>query len=377
METQDHGMPGNGRSQRCSPQAVGVDSAAGHAAAAGHEFIHRLDLGGRACGLGSGRVLLAVSGGADSTAMLRGLASLGPRRPATLMAAHLDHGLRTPHSRQDAEWLQSLTGEIGIPFHVERRDVAAEADASRCGIEETARRLRYQFLEATAVKLQCATIAVAHTRDDQAETVLHHLLRGTGLSGLAGIPRRRQLDSGVTIVRPLLDVSRCDVLEYLKSIGQPFREDVSNHDCRFTRNRIRRRLLPLLRDEFNPQVEQALLRLAHQAADVQDVLLPLSQQLLDACLLEPLGLATQPPAAASGRDNRQVCRLDCTVLREQPRHLVRECFRRLWYAMDWPRQKMGFDEWEHLADLGSQSGAWCLPGGVRAERRDAVLRLER
>jgi len=351
-----------------------ADASPGQAGAEACVFTDRLDLGCRDCGLGTGPVLMAVSGGADSTAMLRGLAALRSSRPVTLIAAHLDHGLRTPHSRQDAEWLQSLTREIGIPLHVERRDVAAEADRSRRGIEETARRLRYEFLEATALKLRCTTIAVAHTCDDQAETVLHHLVRGTGLSGLAGIPRRRQLDSGITIVRPLLDVSRPQVIDYLQSLGQPFREDHSNQDSRYTRNRIRRRLLPLLRDEFNPQVDQALLRLAQQAADVQDVLSPLSQQLLDESLLEPTGCVA--PGSPDG-DGQQVCRLDCSVLRDQPRHLVRECFRRLWSAMGWPRQKMGFDEWEQLADLGGPCGPRCLPGGVRVEFRDGVLRLER
>ena len=320
-------------------------------------------------------MLLAVSGGADSTAMLRGLARLSASLQVKIYAAHLDHGLRMPQSRLDAEWLQDLAHAQGIELEVERRDVAAAAAACRSGVEETARRLRYQFLESAALKFECSAVVLAHTRDDQAETILHHILRGTGLSGLIGIPRRRRLDSGITILRPMLEVSRRGVLDYLDSIHQTFREDESNQDLRYTRNRIRQKLMPALRDEFNPQVEQALLRLSRQASEVQAVLAPLSQKLLAQSLLEPEPGSTEQPKPTE-IDGKQLCRMDVSVLSDQPRHLVRECFRRLWQQMDWPLQKMGFDEWDHLVNCVGQAGVVCLPGGVRGECRDGVLRLE-
>src|SRR5205823_11908216 len=133
-------------------------------------------------------------------------------------------------------------------------DVAAVAQGSGRGIEETARDERYRFLEVTAVAIGCRAIATAHTADDQAETILHHVLRGTGLAGLRGIPRARELASGITLIRPLLDLERSVVLDYLAKIGQDFRDDASNRDEAYTRNRIRHQLLPLLAREYNPHI---------------------------------------------------------------------------------------------------------------------------
>ncbi len=194
------------------------------------------------------RVTCAVSGGADSMALLRCLLALREPLGLTVEAAHFNHLLRGEASDGDEAFVRDRCRAWGVPLRVGRGDAAAAAKAKGCSLETAARELRYAFLlEASGL------IATAHQADDNAETVLMNLLRGAGARGLAGIPPRRD-----RIVRPLLCVTRADVLRYLRETGTPWREDASNavDDCR--RNRIRHHVLPLLRAE-NPGVSRAIL----------------------------------------------------------------------------------------------------------------------
>jgi tRNA(Ile)-lysidine synthase len=243
-----------------------------------------------------------------------------------------------------------------------RADVPALAIAAGLGIEETARDERYAFLERAARDAGCGLIALAHTADDQAETILHHVLRGTGLAGLRGMPPRRRLDSGILVVRPLLETQRPLVLDYLHTIGQNFREDVSNRDEAYTRNRIRHSLLPLLARDYNPEVRTALRRLGRQAGDVQDAFESIAAELLERVL-----------ESASAVE----CRLKWQPLSGTPRHLVREMLALLWRRQDWPRQGMGFDQWEELARVALDGGAATLPGRIDARRDGRWLVIRR
>ena len=306
------------------------------------------------------KILVAVSGGADSMALLRGLMQLRGDLELALHVGHLDHQLRGAASREDADWLDRVCRELDVPLTICRIDVALLAQQTGKGIEETAREARYAFLEKAALESGSGVIALAHTADDQAETILHHILRGTGLSGLRGIPRERELNSGIRLVRPLLDVERFDVLDYLSQVGQDFREDESNRDEAFTRNRIRRRLLPLLADEFNPQIRQALLRLGRQAGEAQEAFDTLAGALLDRAL-----------ESSSANE----CRLKWQPFHGVPRHLVRETLSLLWRRVSWPRQKMGFDQWNELAGLILNGGAATLPAGIDARREGRWLVL--
>lgn len=325
-------------------------------------FLSLLRAGTAECHLGGRRVLLAVSGGADSVAMLRGLLALRNELALDLYAAHLNHNLRGAASAADAHWLTQLCRRLEIPLTVGSKHVADIAEGRQKGIEETARLVRYEFLTDEAQRLGCTHIAVAHTADDQAETILHHILRGTGVDGLCGIPRSRSLEQGPVLVRPLLGIKRDQVVEYLAEIRADFCSDASNVDERFTRSRIRGSLLPVLRERFNPQVDEALRRLGRQADEIRRLLDQLSARLLAECIEDK---------------QRDVCRLNCEVLAHQPRHLVRECFKRLWKELDWPRQQMGFAEWDRLAGLALSDGAATLPGKVEARRRGKLLMLRR
>ncbi len=204
------------------------------------------------------RVAVAVSGGPDSVALLYALRQLAPALEISLSMAHLNHQLRGAESAEDERFVAELAARLGLRLHQTSVDTAAEARLRRENLEQVGRKTRYQWFTQLRENGFTDKIAVGHTRSDQAETVLFRLLRGSGSSGLAGI--RPVLQSGV--VRPLIGVGRDEVLRYLRSGGQPWREDSSNQNTEFDRNRIRVKLMPLLEKEWNPNIEATLARMA-------------------------------------------------------------------------------------------------------------------
>ncbi|HTI49473.1 MAG TPA: tRNA lysidine(34) synthetase TilS, partial [Planctomycetaceae bacterium] len=317
------------------------------------DFRHLLSLAAERLGFSGRFVLVGVSGGADSVALLRGLVELRASLGVRVRAAHLNHRLRGAASAADAEWVERLCHSLEVPVTIGSADVAIVSANTGRGLEEVARDERYRFLEKTARESGCPYIAVAHTADDQAETILHHILRGTGLAGLSGMPETRVLEGKAQLVRPLLTLRRIDVLTWLQHLGQDFREDESNSDEAFTRNRLRRRLLPDLVRDFNPQLIDALCRLGQQAAETQSVVAACADELLDRAL-------------ESATPNE--CRLKWQPLADRPRHLVREVLTRLWRRQGWPRQRMSFEQWDKLAGIVVEGGAGDFPQGVHARR---------
>ena len=205
--------------------------------------------------------MVALSGGADSVALLDALVALRARRGLRLVAAHLDHGLR-PESADDARFCEELCARLGVSIRIGHADVRARAERERGGIEEAARRERYAFLRRVRREEGAFAIATAHNRDDQAETLLLRLLRGSGRVGLGAISARRR-----GIVRPLLTVSREEVLAHLEERGLSWREDPTNADPRYFRNRVRHELLPYLETRFNPRIKETLAQTATILAD--------------------------------------------------------------------------------------------------------------
>jgi len=211
-------------------------------------------------------IVVAVSGGADSTALLDAVSSLRARRGFRVVAAHLDHGLRT-ESREDARFCRELCRRLRVPLRVARADVRERAREDGRGLEAAARRERYEFLERVRDEEGAEVVAVAHTRDDQAETLLLRLLRGAGRVGLAAMrPRRGR------IVRPLLEVSRAEVVAYLEARGLAWREDATNADPVHLRNRVRHELLPYLEARFQPRIRETLARTAALLSDEASLL---------------------------------------------------------------------------------------------------------
>ena len=220
-------------------------------------------------------VVVAVSGGPDSVALLLALADLARSDfAATLSVAHLHHGLREGKADADARFVADLSERLGLPLQAGHTDVPAEAKREGLGFEEAARNARRAFLADAARRAGARKVALGHTADDRAETVLFNIVRGTGVEGLASLGPRAPLapDEGIEIIRPLIEVSRAEVLAFLQSRGERWREDETNADTRYARNRLRHEVLPLLREAINPKADEALGRLADQAAEAADVL---------------------------------------------------------------------------------------------------------
>lgn len=322
-------------------------------------------------------VVVAVSGGTDSVALLRGLAVLASGASCRLAVAHFNHRLRAD-AAADAEFVAELAGRLGLPCEIGEADTAAAARAAGDGIEAAARSERYRFLQSAAERIGARYVATAHTADDQAETILHRIVRGTGVGGLAGMPRVRKLSDAVTLIRPMLGLHRDEVLAYLAHLGQPFREDPTNASHAYTRNRIRHGLLPLLKSEYNQDVVAALLRLGIAARDTQHVVRGLVIDLLESAVVftQPSPLAGEGRVRGTGRAT-----VDCNFLIGEERHVVRELFVAIWRRQEWPRQAMTFAHWDRLAEMAGPGPSAAIkqtfPGEIAAERNGGILALEK
>lgn len=218
-------------------------------------------------------LLLAVSGGPDSMAMLHLMASLVPLLQLNLHAAYIDHGLRPEESPQEWQLVQTSCGRLGVSSTRIQVDARAEASLHRLSLEHAARELRYQTLERLQIELSCQWLALAHTADDQVEELLLRILRGGSRRALAGM----RLCSG-TRIRPLLQVQKNELLAYLDAHGYGYCHDSSNDDLSFLRNRIRHHLLPLLEQEYDAGVRSALLKCADTFAADEELLAHLQEQ---------------------------------------------------------------------------------------------------
>jgi len=210
-------------------------------------------------------VIVAVSGGADLITLLLALNSIAEEFSLRLRVAHLNHGLRGEESDGDEEFVQRLANKLGLPFHRKRVNVRRQASERQENLEATAREERYRFLTNLAKRYKCRAVATGHTLDDQAETVLHHLVRSSGIDGLVGIAPVWEF-AGIKVIRPLLDVTRRELRGFLRAIGFEHRTDTTNLDVSLTRNYIRHEILPRL-ERINPRVREALGRFAEIARE--------------------------------------------------------------------------------------------------------------
>jgi tRNA(Ile)-lysidine synthase len=219
------------------------------------------------------RVGVAVSGGADSVALVLLLFELREELGVVLIVLHFNHKLRGRASDADEQFVAKLSARLGSDLHAHRADVARLATNSKRNLEDAARRARYEWFSQIAKEKHLTHVTTAHTADDQAETVLAHIFRGTGLTGLAGIHPQ----AGI-ITRPLLSFRRAELRAYLRQRRQKWREDDTNRDTTRTRARIRRNLIPLLENQFQPAVVEHLAALAERARENECLLATLSEQ---------------------------------------------------------------------------------------------------
>ena len=213
------------------------------------------------------RIIVALSGGADSVCLLVVLNELKDELGISLKAVHVHHGLRGLEADRDSEYARELSRSLGVPFSCTHVDAAGYAKEHKMSVEEAGRHLRYEIFEKERMEFCGNKIAVAHHADDQAETILYHLFRGTGLKGLGGIRPMRD-----RIVRPLLSVSKEEILAYLKEKGISYCEDSTNSHTDYARNRIRGFLLPNIREQINPRASENILHAGEMAAKANEYL---------------------------------------------------------------------------------------------------------
>lgn len=306
------------------------------------------------------RLVVAVSGGADSVALLDALAETGDYR---LVVAHVHHGLRAA-ADEDARFVEKLAAERHLAFELARVDVPALARQWGVGEEEAARQARYAALIEIALRHHASAVAVAHHAGDQVETVLHRVARGTHWRGLAGMRPSRDLAPNLKLIRPLLWARREEIEEYLRSRGLSWRNDHTNESTDYTRNFIRHKVLPLLREGVNPQTDEAILRLAEAAREVNEVL----DELIDRAYTR--ALRRQLP----GRIELRIASLE-----KHPGLVIRMSLLRALEQLGAPLKEVDSDHVGRL--IGVFVGAIPaadLPGGVHARRHgnDLVLTLE-
>lgn len=331
-------------------------------------FLATLAAGLPASGFWSNRLLVAVSGGADSVGLLCGLHALAPPSAAGRMTVvHVEHDLRAD-AAGDREFVTALANRLGLPFVWRRCAVRSADDARGEGVEALARRLRYGVFEEVARDTGARHVLVAHTADDQAETILHRILRGTGLAGLAGMPAARELCDGVSLLRPLLAVSRASVREFLAATAESWQEDATNADVRYSRNFLRHEVIGRCQDGPYPSASEALVRLGRQAALAAGAIRSAAQDLLES-------RATRHADGSVALRTQGLAALD--------RHVVAEMFVALWSREGWPQRDMTARHYAQLAgaavdaDTHNSVDTFVLPAAIRVRAGDSGgMRLE-
>ncbi|PRR73908.1 tRNA lysidine(34) synthetase TilS [Neomoorella humiferrea] len=297
------------------------------------------------------KVVVGVSGGPDSLALLHVLNTLREEFCCTLHVAHLNHCLR-PDAEADAEYVRKLAAEWGLEATIEGRDVAAYQRAKHLSLEEAAREVRYSFLQEVAAAVGATKIAVGHQADDQAETVLLNLLRGSGLTGLkAMVPRRGQ------IIRPLLFISREEIEEYCQRQGINPRRDFTNEDLTLRRNKIRHLLLPFLAREFNPAIIRALSRTAVILQEEEEILAGLAKEAFNGLLKE------------KDRDGKNLV-LNRQKMLTMPVGLQRRVLRLAASALG---RTVDFEQVEGAREAALRGGVISWPGHLKVEARETEL----
>ncbi len=318
------------------------------------------------------RIAVAVSGGADSVALLRRLLEECHALGIVLSVAHVQHGIRGAAAEEDAVFVGSLAATYDLPFLLRRVDAPAAAATLHETLEEAARNLRYAFFRELIANGRVDAVATAHTVDDQAETVLHKLLRGAWTEGLSGIHPVLPVEPG-SILRPFLENSRATIEAWLIGLQQPWREDATNQDMAHTRNRIRWQLLPLLRT-FNPQIAAQLARLATISGDEEAYWQGELQRLLPPLLLP--GRPTRGGGrSASTHPEEETVAIEQARLRELHPAVARRVVRAAARSLG---ARLSFEQTEQLlAMAASRTGKFELPGGIRVERSLREIRLTR
>lgn len=306
------------------------------------------------------KVVVAVSGGPDSIALLRTLRHWIPDRDR-LIVAHYHHGIRGTEADGDMEFVRDLALQLDCPLEAERAPEDAFLKSPE-GWEEQARRCRYAFLERVACRQGARFVATGHTADDQAETILFRVLRGTGAEGGLGIPAVRRLTEDVSLIRPLLSVRRSEILSFLESLKQAYRVDSSNLTLGPTRNRLRHEAFPLLDAIMGLDTRRSLLGLAERLEPlVKRERDRFEQEMWAAGLTEPAEEIVVTRESWKAWD-------DATLV---------GVLRAAWRHRGWPERDMTAAWWKRVGERGGEAKVMNLPGNIRWSREGDTIRLQR
>jgi len=322
------------------------------------------------------RVAVAVSGGSDSVGLLRILLELRSELGIIVSAAHFHHGIRGAEADTDEAFVAELAKAHDLEFHLQRGDARQKSQELKISLEAAARALRHAFFTEILQRGKVDVVATAHTLDDQAETVLMKLARGAGTRGLAGIFPEQRAEAG-RIVRPLLEVPREQIRAYLSNLNQCWREDQSNADLGFTRNRVRARVLPMVREDLNPAADIALAHAAEIARAEEEYW---DDQI--ACLL-PLVVAHGEPARGGGRKQTaaKTISLDLQKFQAYPlavqRRLLRGAAEQLGCGLDFEHVQAVLELLASRSEKGARNRTVDVANGWRARLLFRELRLER
>ena len=313
-------------------------------------------------------VLIGVSGGADSVCLLRVVDQIRKRVEGTgqVIVAHVNHSLREQASDEDARFVEQLCNSLGIPIEVETLSAIDRNPGNRgTGLEAALRSQRYQVFERIAANKGARYILTAHTFDDQVETVLFRILRGTGIKGLAGIPQIRRINESLSVVRPFLGIRKTEIHAYLSRIGQSFREDESNQLEQFTRNQLRNTILPAARRCFGNDIDQSLENLSHQARDLSLLLDRLAEPVLEKHFVTSPGVIRISPIGLADHDVE----------------ILKVAIRVAWSNAGFPSRDMTMEKWRGLADFLAQANLpnimfySSLPGDIECKLEENHIRL--
>ncbi|MDO5307884.1 MAG: tRNA lysidine(34) synthetase TilS [Planctomycetia bacterium] len=334
----------------------------------------------------SRRVCLATSGGADSVALLLAMTRLATRFGVSenLFVVTVDHGTRNGESTLDAQFVLDLCAELGTRGYLARVDAQELAyESKRLGSWESgARAVRYRLLQRLAKEHSARFLLTAHHQDDQVETLLFRIFRGSGLTGLRGISRCRALDEALVLVRPMLTLSREEILAYLSLHGQRYRTDSTNASSAYKRNRIRNELTPQLTSIFGATWRSALLRLASNACEIEEYLESEIHELEEkiarvrrqerayARTLQRLHAPT--PSTWTHEETARRIVLPLSPLDSTPEPLLRIYLRRVWRGKNWTLGAMGNREWRRLSEaILQRQTPHQTPGNVMLTYPDA------
>jgi len=302
-------------------------------------------------------ILVGVSGGPDSVALVHILLALAPRFSIQIAMAHLNHGLRKSESDRDEAFVVSIAEQLDLPVHVEKKDVRGYQKSRHLSLEEAARQLRYRFYHEVASRFGYQKIALGHHADDNAELILMFMLRGTGPLGLSGIPPLR----GDQIIRPLIDLKRSEIMDFIAEKGLDCVEDSSNRDLHHLRNRIRNRLIPQLKAEYNPRLIDSLNRMAFIMDAEEQWIGNLTRPILDRVIV---------------MEKKSRIGIDISALNLLPIAVRRRLIREVVFRIKGNLRRVSFVHVEaalKLAKKGPDTSVLDFPDRIRISRQDDVL----